>query len=538
MTSSLDELGFQIGAAGLGIGAFSGVLDVLSACTRLYGLWRALRALDGHLGLLRAKLVLQCALLEQWERDWLSFPAGQAARRKRCWVRQNEAAIEAALGAVRRLLEGLEPLRVASSAKGPAAVLERLGWANGKAPESERALEHLESLLAGLYRLLPPRTPNTDASQVILSMEDLDQGASESEGQQISASSTFTKTIRLRSLGQQLNHDLGQRVDNFIHRPATAAANLSIKASRVQVKANDEATAGFRSFGTLDAGQPVVIEWKRYDASWVGKKSIELTGRIYNIAQLLGTDTKPDELLTLRCLGFFDDPERGSFGFVFRMPLTGSVVTDPWPKQPMMLSLKALLDEPSPAYLPTLEERYQTCYSLALSLSVLHTVSWLHKSVRSQNVLFPVLTDGRPVWSRPYLVGFDFSRPDAIDESSEKPEQSARFNVYRHPSAQGSPNEGYRRAFDIYSLGVLLLELALWRPAWKLYRDGMDPDRFRQVLLDKSTDWLAHFMGTEYRDAAVKCLNGHFDVESERVVQTFYIEVVEVLGRLQEATTL
>ncbi|KAM0287030.1 hypothetical protein ACHAQH_000715 [Verticillium albo-atrum] len=544
MAIDYDKVGFQLGAAGLGIGAFSGILDVMSACSKLYKLWRSLHDLDGHLALLRAKLVLQHALLQQWERDWLSTPVKTGSsgfRRKQQWIRHHEAAVTETLNAVRRLLESLEPLRQTSStrneAKGATAALDSLNWVHEKAAESERALDQLDSLLAGLYRLMPPMTPNTEASQVILAVEDLNDG--QIEAYDISTTRTAQSTLGLRRLGRQLNLELEQRVQLFAHRPVTS--NLAIKASRVQVKNHDIVAAGFRSFGILDGSDSILIEWKKYDSSWMGQKGIELLGRISNIAQLLHTDTKPDELLALKCLGFFDDVERSSFGFVFRLPITSAASTGRQDKS--MISLKALLDQPSPENLPTLEERYQASYSIALSLSLLHAVSWLHKSIRSQNVMFPVGQNGRPLWSRPYLVGFDFSRPDAVDESSEKPEQSARFNVYRHPSAQGSPNEGYRRSFDAYSLGVVLLEIGLWRPAWKMYKDGVTAEAFRNVLVEKSQAWLAHLMGAEYQDAAVKCLTGSFagerlgsgdDKVRDLGLQTLYIEVVEVLGRLQE----
>jgi hypothetical protein len=41
-------------------------------------------------------------------------------------------------------------------------------------------------------------------------------------------------------------------------------------------------------------------------------------------------------------------------------------------------------------------------------------------------------------WARPYLVGFEYSRPDKADQSSEKAQQSAKFNLFRHPLSQGS----------------------------------------------------------------------------------------------------
>jgi hypothetical protein len=66
-----DQVNFQVGLAGLSLGAFGGLADALTVCAKTYGLWKSLRGLHGYLGLLRTKLILQEALLDQWQRDWL-----------------------------------------------------------------------------------------------------------------------------------------------------------------------------------------------------------------------------------------------------------------------------------------------------------------------------------------------------------------------------------------------------------------------------------------------------------------------------------
>uniref|UniRef100_L2FZ65 Protein kinase domain-containing protein n=1 Tax=Colletotrichum fructicola (strain Nara gc5) TaxID=1213859 RepID=L2FZ65_COLFN len=543
---------FQIGVAGLGIGAFSGILDVLSSCNKLYGMWRAMRGLDSHLNILRAKLLLQHALLEQWQRDWLIFPVTPRQTqnvRRQSLVKLHELAIIETLNATHSLLQDLEPLLHATSQNekmktGMIATANRMIWASSKALDSQKTLDQLESLLGGLYRLLPPRIPNTEASQVILSIEDItdDMGTAETLSgtgtpklqlagpTSIFGCSILQKAISFRNLNTELEQDLKNRISNFMHQRSTK--NLAIKGSRIQVKRNDDISAGLRSFGILDGKESVIIEWKTYDASWQGQKGIALTGRILNISHLLNSETKPVELLTLKCLGVFDDPQRNAYGFVFRLPpeSTSSSI------EAQVVSLKALLDTPSPENLPTLEDRYNAAYALSLSLSVIHGVSWLHKSIRSHNVLFPVSASGRPFWSRPYIVGFEFSRPDSVDESSEKPEQSARFNVYRHPKAQGTPGEGYQRAFDIYSLGVILAELAMWRPIWKMYKDGMGSETFQKALVSKVHDWIAHLMGSQYSNATLTCLGENIENGQDRTVQSFYINVVEVLGRVVAET--
>ncbi|KAJ3537211.1 hypothetical protein NM208_g6414 [Fusarium decemcellulare] len=524
-----DLLDFQVGAAGLGIGAFGGLIDALSACSKIYGLWKSLRGLDGYLGLLRTKLILQEALLDQWQSDWLDFPiSGRSDIQKQRILQRHQDAVLASLMTVKTLLETLEPLREASGSSDKA--LERLSLAAGGAADHDKTLTQISTVLNDLYRLLPTRDPNVVLSQTVLSLEHIDTDAQFISDAKATTPDelgpeSFRRAISFRQLGHNLEKDLEERVATF--RNNSWGPDLTLRPDRVKVIRDDEVAAGFRSFGTIDSDTPVIIEWKRYDLTWKGKKGIRLRGRIQNIARLLHASSKPEELLTLNCLGVFEDHERSRYGLVFECPLeTGG--------KAKMLSLKSLLERPTPETLPTLGDRYRLAYALTLSLAILHASGWLHKSIRSHNIMFPMKGE-RPIWSRPYLVGFDFSRPDSSDETTEKPEHSVRFNIYRHPSAQGIPGESFRKGFDIYSLGVVLVEVGLWRLAWSLRRDDENPAMFQKVVIGKVKDRLAHFMGTEYQEATLSCLNGDLEQRNESVIRAFYKEVVETMSSLAES---
>ncbi|KAH8674643.1 hypothetical protein BGZ60DRAFT_404447 [Tricladium varicosporioides] len=522
--NQMTDVGFQIGAAGLGIGAFSGTLDLLHACSKAYGAWRSLKNIDDELQFLRVKLILQQDLLEQWQRDWYGFVInGKSSLQRLRLLKYHDETIAGTLATIKTLIQSLEPLRNIASGGSKFTRLEQLQWLSGQKESSQNRLTEIESLIAGLYRLLPPRIPNVEAAQVVISFEP----SSSEQPKNISLALTNMSTSKFSSgtlglikLDHSLSTDLQRRVAEF--QQSLPAPNLEISVQRIQVEAKDEITVGARSYGQLDQKTPVIIEWKKYDHRWQGQKGIQLRGRIDNLARLLHAETKPQELLTLHCLGYFDNVKESQYGFIFSYPQSFDT---------KMSSLKVLLDKPSTETLPTLEDRYKIAYSIGLSISILHTADWLHKSIRSQNILFPT-QQNREVWSRPYLVGFDFSRPDKPDESSEKPEESARFNLYRHPFTQGSPSENFRKMFDIYSFGVLLLEIGMWRSAWKWWKDGLNATDFQKAMLDLAYGKLAHFMGEEYRDATLKCLNGELEKGDEPILRAFFIEVVEVLGRL------
>ena len=65
--------------------------------------------------------------------------------------------------------------------------------------------------------------------------------------------------------------------------------------------------------------------------------------------------------------------------------------------------------------------------------------------------------------SHPCLSGFDYSRPDKEAGTTTGGDVNNCWELYVHPNLQGSGTKGtYRKTFDIYSLGIVPLEIAVW----------------------------------------------------------------------------
>lgn len=124
--------------------------------------------------------------------------------------------------------------------------------------------------------------------------------------------------------------------------------------------------------------------------------------------------------------------------------------------------------------MPSLTDRIHLMYLLYETVERLHAVDWLHKGLRSANILlFPNKggSGGEMNYADPLISGFDNSRPAAEGFMTERPSDDRAADIYRHPSVQhrgnredASGRESYKKSFDLYSLGIVLLEIAHWKP--------------------------------------------------------------------------
>ncbi|KAI1814437.1 prion-inhibition and propagation-domain-containing protein [Poronia punctata] len=103
---------------------------------------------------------------------------------------------------------------------------------------------------------------------------------------------------------------------------------------------------------------------------------------------------------------------------------------------------------------------------------------------------YTLSTGDQSALSQPYFSGFEYSRPEAADYPSENPPALAAEDLYRHPAVQGGPRDskhglGYKKQHDIYSLGILILEIAYWKPIYQIL--GYDS---AQLIKPSETVWV------------------------------------------------
>lgn len=295
----------------------------------------------------------------------------------------------------------------------------------------------------------------------------------------------------------------------------------------------------------------LVVEWREYDPRRGEDSKAALQARIEGLVRMLKEKPRSDSFRVFDCVGYFLDNAKPRFGITFRFPTDYRLQQDPAP-----MSLFEMTGYSKDV--PYLGELFRLAYLLAESLHGLHAAGWLHKSICSRNILLFRLNQQpaipgrlkRPVsLESPYFTGFAMSRPDgpAIDSSlTAHPGDLLEFAIYRHVEVQGLGGRAisrYRSIYDIYSLGIVLLEIGTWQTVGTLYPSNPAPNfNFSQLLLQKVVPLLGGQMGENYMNVVRKCLEGNFgrlsgftpdDYESlsykDNVRQGLLWEVVNVL---------
>lgn len=314
-----------------------------------------------------------------------------------------------------------------------------------------------------------------------------------------------------------------------------------VPASDVHIRPAPSSDRYPHTIGTF-RGSAVLVEWMWYKPSWErldpSQRSLVMNLR----AESLGnSDRRSQGLSALKCLGFFEKvaPAPGSsggrfgYGFVYEIP--------PRMSSPPLTLLQLLLagmqkqQGASQDYdQPLLGQKFKLAFALAEFMMEFHTIGWLHGNFNSNNILLqrsePAGEEGDgdnkaqpldqpPTPMRPFVVGLHKSRPDGSRWETEGPGTDGDPEEYQHPEYRRTGR--YRQTYDYYGLGVVLLEIGLWRP---LERGLLASDRFRTTgaaeirneLVKLGEKRLGARMGRVYRDVVVCCLSGRgFDEDKD-----------------------
>ncbi|KAK4116822.1 hypothetical protein N656DRAFT_842216 [Canariomyces notabilis] len=285
---------------------------------------------------------------------------------------------------------------------------------------------------------------------------------------------------------------------------------LSIRANELKTHPKAEKTAVYQRLNeTVFLERIGYIDFNQKDRQRVRTSIIKL-------GQLLHLPVFRRHLHALEFLGLVEFPNKMEIGFVYHLP---NSLGQPQPSYPVHdlrirepISMFELLK--SWTHSPALGLWFDLARELVRSVAFLHASGWLHKNIRSSTLyLFPKSGPelGRKSehidMENPFLIGH-------IKGDDKTPVKGRITNdIYQHPFKRTYPYSRYCYAFDVYSLGVTLLEIGLWMRVdrvWKKYK-GKDRDnnyfQVRRKLIRAAREALPPVCGDLYTQVTVSCLS-------------------------------
>ncbi|KAL3480746.1 hypothetical protein BJX99DRAFT_220195 [Aspergillus californicus] len=252
-------------------------------------------------------------------------------------------------------------------------------------------------------------------------------------------------------------------------------------------------------------------------------------------------NARVSHLALLHFLGYYIDRPNSRYAFVYQMP----VDYFPFLQNPTDLlnglkpkPLVSLLQQGEEFPMPNLETRFRLAYDLLMAVLQLRSQNMVHGNINSSNVLiFPGLINSTQNevgltenLRRPYLTSFaQFSG----NNPSPEPLSSS---MYRHPDDKRSMDDDAAWAYDLYSLGLILMEIGLWTPISRLWKMKYNNSLFKQRVESMYLKKLGPKCGSAYTHMVQLCLdapNFHlstqpFDDLNLRIPQTFHYPVLDL----------
>ena len=401
----------------------------------------------------------------------------------------------------------------------PRRLVKRFWWAAVDLNGMERLVRNIDSIITRLNSVLD-KFEKEDSLQLFrqlqLSIVSVTEKLSDMQlmqniiHQNVTKDDDLSTVAALRRLKIDLeansNHmpPLDDDSGDFARRQIVRPKPTVLQAHRL------EKTSANTGTNWVYENQPVYVEMKRYDQADIdGVKGAILAARVDGLVLLLNEPKRPS-FRTLHCMGSIQDPRITSFLFLFKVPT---------PMPP-----RSLLSYFQSSYIPSVDERWRLAETAATTLLHLHASGWLHKGLRSENVLFfPAHENAPRSLEEPYFMGYEYARVDAPGEMSDKPSDNPAQAIYRHPSAQGPISETYIKAYDIYALGIMLIEIAYWKPFAKIIEKLIGKENVSaklmasvrdSLLADVPTGFLQNIrfrVGNEFATAVEKCLRYTFE---------------------------
>ena len=161
--------------------------------------------------------------------------------------------------------------------------------------------------------------------------------------------------------------------------------------------------------------------------------------------------------------------------------------------------------------IPSLENRFRLALNIASSVVLLQEKGVCHRNISSSNIIFfvgrNILSNNTKVWKGPvirlpYLTAFHQKSSKDLVPSVEP----LFSNLYQHPNLGEGQGSAYQVVHDLYSLGLILLEIGLWMPIGKFWKHKYTRHDFKARLQDIYLKKLSSKCGDGYMNVVRYCM--------------------------------
>ncbi|KAG7449897.1 uncharacterized protein BT62DRAFT_928651 [Guyanagaster necrorhizus] len=257
-----------------------------------------------------------------------------------------------------------------------------------------------------------------------------------------------------------------------------------------------------------------------------------------SLAQMAAVFHSPEITLMhlLSCVGLAEDYDFDRCFLVYELPPTFTM-------HPYNPTLAYILDNQTRI---SLDDRFRIAVELATAVFEIHAAGWVHKCIRSDNILIDVDDQQGPKVDAKvgaaYLVGFEAARPQ-IAGSDRCPEMDPIKRKYHHPERQGGRDtlvQKFDIRHDMYSLGAVLIELGYRKTLRNIFgpsssEGGGDIQKDHERLVGYAKR-LGDKMSVKYATAVLTCLvNGTKPGKTtDNLREEFYDGVLRPLKEIQD----
>jgi hypothetical protein len=315
-----------------------------------------------------------------------------------------------------------------------------------------------------------------------------------------------------------------------------------------RLRTRHSSTNPWKTDGGRTTETPVLIEYATYDSVYRATGVSPPSDRLERLLSILAKLSSNQSFHgTLKCVGYFEDTRQPRFGLVFELPT--SVYSGPSDSHKSVedlrpVTLLSVLQTGSKSLhnsnsaTPPLEDRFRLAFTLALTFSKIHGDNFVHKDINSSNILVFRKTKRQSANTRalqytlrsPVICSFDLFSEYDLDPTNKMP----TLNIYRHPDDPkftGVKDAPYGPHFDMYSLGLILLEIGLWQPLGDLWKPKYTLNDFKRRIEDVYIRKLASKCGTAYMQVVRDCFSATDGAEGLHDPAQLYNRVIPRLQR-------